>query len=44
MPKNIGAERLSRFEKEVAAKDAELVELRPLRHKNQRLKQQSREM
>lgn len=41
--RNADAERLNRLEKEVAAKDAELVELRPLRYENQRLKQQLRE-
>lgn len=43
-PNNRDAERLSRLEKEIAAKDAELVELRPLRFENQRLKQLVREL
>ncbi|WNO03172.1 hypothetical protein [Rhodoferax mekongensis] len=40
--KNIDAERLKRLEKEVAAKDAELVALRPLRYEVQDLKEQIR--
>lgn len=40
----IDAERLSRLEKEVAAKDAELLELRPLRTENQRLNRRLREL
>jgi hypothetical protein len=41
---HLDAERLSRLEKEVTAKDAELAELRPLRGENQKLKRLLREL